>query len=95
MRRILVVGSGGREHTIIWKLAGEGRELFCAPGNGGISDMAVCADIKATDVEGIFSTTSALVKASASPCANSTIFPSIVLPAYVTDGSPMLSLIHI
>lgn len=53
MRRILVVGSGGREHTIIWKLAGEGRKLFCAPGNGGISDMAACVDIKATDVEGM------------------------------------------
>lgn len=53
--KVLVVGGGGREHTILWKLAQSSRkpELFAAPGNGGISQLAACVDIKATDVEGI------------------------------------------
>ena len=50
--KVLVVGSGGREHAIIKKLSESCRatKLYCAPGNGGISDMAVCADIRATDL---------------------------------------------
>jgi len=53
--KVLVVGSGGREHAVIRKLA-ENREitkLYCAPGNGGISVQAENVDIKATDVEGM------------------------------------------
>ncbi len=51
--KILVVGSGGREHTILWKLAQSPKkpELYCAPGNGGISELATCVDIAATDIE--------------------------------------------
>ena len=51
--KILVVGGGGREHAVIKKLK-ENRsieKIWCAPGNGGISDDADCVDIKATDVE--------------------------------------------
>lgn len=51
--KILVVGSGGREHAIIHKLC-ENKEIekiWCAPGNGGIADEAECVDIKATDVD--------------------------------------------
>jgi phosphoribosylamine--glycine ligase len=50
---ILVVGSGGREHAICWKLAQSPKvgKLYCAPGNGGIADVATCVDIKATDVD--------------------------------------------
>lgn len=53
--KVLVVGGGGREHTILWKLAQSPLkpELFAAPGNGGISQLAKCVDIKATDVEGV------------------------------------------
>ncbi len=53
--KVLVVGGGGREHTILWKLAQSPikPELYAAPGNGGISQLAKCVDIKATDVEGI------------------------------------------
>ena len=53
--KILVVGGGGREHAIIWKLK-QGRndlDIFCAPGNGGISDIATCVPIGATDIDGI------------------------------------------
>ena len=52
---ILVVGSGGREHAVIRKLR-ENQEIetiWCAPGNGGISAIAECVDIKATDIEGM------------------------------------------
>ena len=52
---VLVIGGGGREHAIIKKLS-ESREigaLYCAPGNGGIAQNAVCVDIKATDIHGI------------------------------------------
>ena len=51
--KILVVGGGGREHTILHSLAKspEKPELFCAPGNGGISQLATCVDIKATDID--------------------------------------------
>ena len=53
--KVLVVGGGGREHAIIWKLSQSPKidELFCAPGNGGISKLATCVAIKATDIEGI------------------------------------------
>lgn len=49
---ILVVGSGGREHALCWKLKqspGAAR-LFCAPGNGGIASVATCVNIKADDI---------------------------------------------
>jgi len=50
--KVLVVGGGGREHAICWKLAQSSKvtELYCAPGNGGISQVAACVPIKATDV---------------------------------------------
>ena len=50
---ILVVGGGGREHTIVWKIAQSPKveKIYCAPGNGGIAEMAECVDIKATDID--------------------------------------------
>jgi len=53
--KILVVGGGGREHAIVWKLSQSPLvdKIYCAPGNGGISDLAECVPIKATDIEGI------------------------------------------
>ncbi len=55
--KLLVVGGGGREHTIIKKLKENKNvtEIFALPGNGGIAKDAVCVDIKATDIEGIVS----------------------------------------
>ncbi len=50
--RILVVGSGGREHALVWKIAQSklAEKIFCAPGNGGIARSAECLDIKAEDI---------------------------------------------
>lgn len=49
---ILVVGGGGREHAIVWALSKSPRvnKIYCAPGNGGISDIAECVPIKAVDI---------------------------------------------
>jgi phosphoribosylamine--glycine ligase len=49
--RVLVVGSGGREHALCWAIAGSPlcEKLFCAPGNAGIADEAECVPIGATD----------------------------------------------
>jgi phosphoribosylamine---glycine ligase len=51
--KVLVLGSGGREHALVWKLKQSPRitELYCAPGNGGIADDAEClpADVKNLD----------------------------------------------
>ncbi len=51
--KILVVGSGGREHAIVWKLAQSplADEIYCAPGNAGIADLAECVNIPADDVD--------------------------------------------
>ncbi|MEQ8440578.1 MAG: phosphoribosylamine--glycine ligase [Alphaproteobacteria bacterium] len=53
--RILVVGSGGREHALCWSIAASPLtgKLFCAPGNAGIAQEAECVPIKAEDVDGI------------------------------------------
>ncbi len=53
--KVLIVGGGGREHAIAWKLAQSDRvdKLYCAPGNAGIADVAECVSIKAEDIEGI------------------------------------------
>ncbi len=52
---ILVIGKGGREHAIIWKLRQSPQVdfMYCAPGNAGISQLATCVDIKETDIEGL------------------------------------------
>ena len=50
--KILIVGSGGREHVLAWKIKQSPlvNEIYCAPGNGGISQIAECVDIKADDI---------------------------------------------
>jgi phosphoribosylamine--glycine ligase len=50
--KVLVIGSGGREHAILWSLKRTSSvplDLYCAPGNGGISQLAECVPISATD----------------------------------------------
>ena len=55
--RVLVVGGGGREHAICWSLNKSPRvtKLYCAPGNGGISEFAQCVNISATDIDAMVS----------------------------------------
>ena len=51
--KVLVIGGGGREHAICWKLSKspKGDELYCAPGNAGIAEVAKCVDIGVMDFE--------------------------------------------
>ena len=53
--KILVVGGGGREHAICWKLSKEASvdKIYCAPGNAGISNVAQCIDIQDSDIENL------------------------------------------
>ena len=53
--KILVVGGGGREHAICWKLSKEANvdKIYCAPGNAGISNVAQCIDIQDSDIENL------------------------------------------
>ena len=51
--KILVVGGGGREHILVWKIGQSPKvdKIFCAPANGGIAHLAECVDIPVTDIK--------------------------------------------
>jgi len=53
--KVLVVGGGGREHAIVWKLAQSRRvdKIFCCPGNAGMAEHAECVDIKPADFDAL------------------------------------------
>lgn len=53
--KILVIGGGGREHALVWKIAQSPKveKIYCAPGNAGIAGLAECVDIKVEDLEGL------------------------------------------
>lgn len=53
--RVLVIGSGAREHALVYKIAQSKLvdKVFCAPGNGGISQIAECIELKADDIFGL------------------------------------------
>lgn len=53
MKKVLVIGSGGREHAIVYQLSRSPQveQIFCAPGNAGIAQLAECVAIADTDVE--------------------------------------------
>lgn len=53
--KVLVVGSGGREHALVWKIKQSQRveKVYCAPGNGGIAALAECVAIESTDINGL------------------------------------------
>lgn len=51
--RVLVVGGGGREHALVWKISQSPRvkEIYCAPGNAGIGELARCINIPAENID--------------------------------------------
>ncbi len=52
---ILVIGSGGREHTLVWKIKQslKVKKIYCAPGNAGIASLAECVEIASDDIKGL------------------------------------------
>ncbi len=52
---VLVIGGGGREHALVWKIAQSPlvEQIFCAPGNAGIAGLAHCVDLQVDDVDGL------------------------------------------
>jgi len=55
--KVLVIGGGGREHALVWKISQSPRvkNIYCAPGNAGIAEQAECVPIKADDIQKIVS----------------------------------------
>jgi phosphoribosylamine--glycine ligase len=55
LMKLLVIGSGGREHALCWKLAKSPLvdQLYCAPGNAGIAELAVLVPLAVNDIDGI------------------------------------------
>ncbi|MGI5824902.1 MAG: phosphoribosylamine--glycine ligase [Bacillota bacterium] len=53
--KILVIGGGGREHALVWKIAQSPKveKIYCAPGNAGIAEIAECVDLKVEDLDGL------------------------------------------
>src|SRR5262245_5883996 len=53
--KILVIGSGGREHALVWKISQSPRvkKIYCAPGNAGTSQLAENISIKVDDLQGL------------------------------------------
>jgi len=53
--KVLVVGGGGREHTLVWKLAQSERvtKIYCAPGNAGTAQLATNLNLQASDIDGL------------------------------------------
>ncbi len=53
--KLLVIGSGAREHALVWKLSRERdvNDILCAPGNAGITELARCRPVAPTDIDGL------------------------------------------
>lgn len=82
MKKVLVIGSGGREHAIVDALSRSAQvgKIFCAPGNAGIAAQAECVNIKDTDVESLLSF------AKAESIDLTVVGPEASLEAGVTDA---------
>lgn len=79
--KVLVIGGGGREHALVWKIrqSRKVKQVFCAPGNAGISKMATCVDINVTDLNRL------LEFAMAEKIDLSVVGPELPLTMGITD----------
>ena len=82
MKKVLVIGGGGREHAIVYALSRSPQveKIYCAPGNAGIAQLAECVAIKETDVEGL------LLFAKETEVDLTVVGPEAALAAGVTEG---------
>ncbi len=53
--KVLVIGGGGREHALVWKVSQSPRvtKIYAAPGNAGIAQLAECVPVKSDDIAGL------------------------------------------
>ena len=79
--KVLVIGSGGREHALVWKLRQSPRvsAMYCAPGNGGIADLATCVPIKISEHDAL------VTFAKAEGIALTVVGPDDALAAGIVD----------
>jgi phosphoribosylamine--glycine ligase len=79
--KILVVGGGGREHALVWKIAQSPLvdKIFCAPGNPGIAGLAECVQISAEDIDAL------LAFAQAESIALTVVGPEVPLTMGIVD----------
>jgi len=79
--KILVVGGGGREHALVWKIAQSGRapEILCAPGNAGIAEIARTVPVPADDIDGL------VALASEEECDLTVVGPELPLTMGLVD----------
>ena len=79
--KVLVIGSGGREHALVWKLRQSPRvsAVFCAPGNGGIAELATCVPIKISEHDAL------VAFAKAEGIALTVVGPDDALAAGIVD----------
>ena len=82
MKKVLVIGGGGREHAIVYALSRSPQveKIYCAPGNAGIAQLAECVAIKDTDVEGL------LLFAKETEVDLTVVGPEVALAAGVVDA---------
>ena len=77
--KVLVIGSGGREHSLCWKIGKSPlvSEVICAPGNAGIGDVARIAPVEATDLDGLIALLRDLESGAIGISARDTVAPSV------------------
>ena len=79
--KVLVIGNGGREHALVWKLRQSPRvsAVFCAPGNGGVAELATCVPIKISEHDAL------VAFAKAEGIALTVVGPDDALAAGIVD----------
>src|SRR6185312_10471290 len=86
--KVLVIGGGGREHAIVWSLrrSAQVTEVVCAPGNGGIAEIARCVPVDVNDLAAM-----ANLAATEKPCLT-VIGPEVPLALGIVDELERLGL---
>jgi phosphoribosylamine--glycine ligase len=86
---VLVIGSGGREHALVWRLAQEGQhELWCGPGNAGTAMLGHNVDVTVTDLDGLLRTAQSL-RADLTIVGPEAPLAAGIVDRFIDDGLPI------